>query len=144
MDDVYTHERIQDWLTVLRLYLAGVLVGNLLWEIAQLPLYTIWHDATLGKLAFAVLHCTAGDVLIASASLLGVERYWGVATLAILGGVAYTLFSEWLNTEVRGAWVYTALMPRIPVFGTGVTPLAQWLLVPTAAFWWTRRRRRNR
>ena len=153
MHDVSTRQRTRDWLIVFRVYMSCVSVGNLVWEIAQLPLYTIWHDATPSKVAFAVLHCTAGDVLIASGSLLGAlllwgnarwpaERYWAVAAIAILGGVAYTMFSEWLNTTVRGAWAYTSSMPRLPVVGTGLTPLAQWLVVPTTAFWWTRRRRR--
>jgi hypothetical protein len=29
-----------------------------------------------------------------------------VLTLAVLIGVAYTVFSEWLNTQVRGTWAY--------------------------------------
>src|SRR3546814_3558185 len=32
-----------EWLSVLRRYLAVIAVGNLAWEFAQLPLYTIWH-----------------------------------------------------------------------------------------------------
>ena len=49
------------WLKALRAYSVMLLVGNLLWEIAQLPLYTLWHTATLPEIAFSVLHCTGGD-----------------------------------------------------------------------------------
>lgn len=33
---------------------------NLLWEIAQLPLYTIYEEGEPAAIAFAVAHCTAG------------------------------------------------------------------------------------
>jgi len=142
------------WLGALRLYLAAVAAGNLVWEFAQLPLYTIWRDGTAGRIAFAGLHCTAGDVLIAGASLTGAlfvcgnarwpaERYATVAAIAVIGGLAYAMLSEWLNTDIRGNWAYADSMPTLPIIGTGLSPLAQWLIVPMAAFWWTRRRIRT-
>jgi hypothetical protein len=30
---------------------------------------------------------------------------------AILFGLGYTVFSEWLNTQVRQSWSYTEAMP---------------------------------
>lgn len=139
-----------DWLSVLRRYLVAIAIGNLAWEFAQLPLYTIWNEGTAQEIAFAVLHCTGGDILIAGAALLTAllivansgwpyERFAAVVVVAVLGGVAYTIFSEWLNTEVRGSWAYTASMPQLPFLGTGIAPLAQWIVVPLAAFWWSRR-----
>ena len=53
---------------------------------------------------------------------------------AILLGATYTVFSEWLNIEVRRRWSYTETMPVVPGLGTGVTPLLQWLIVPGLAF----------
>jgi hypothetical protein len=50
-------------------YLGVVAVGNLVWEAVQLPLYTLWRTASPAYLAFAALHCWAGDLLIASATL---------------------------------------------------------------------------
>ena len=41
---------------------------NLAWEVAQLPLYRLWQDATPAFKAYAVVHCTLGDVLIGRAS----------------------------------------------------------------------------
>ena len=58
------------WLRLLRRFLVFIAAGNLAWEIAQLPLYTIWYEGTPREIAFAVVHCTGGDVLIAGASLL--------------------------------------------------------------------------
>ena len=138
------------WLTVLRRYLIAIGIGNLVWEFAQLPLYTIWHEGSSGEILFAAVHCTGGDLLIASMALLGAivvigdgrwphARFGLVAAIAVLGGLAYTVFSEWLNTEIRGSWAYTELMPQLPLIGAGVSPFAQWIVVPLAAFWWARR-----
>jgi hypothetical protein len=48
----------RSWLGSLRRFLVFVAAGNLVWGIAQLPLYTIWYEGTLGEIAFAVAHCT--------------------------------------------------------------------------------------
>lgn len=138
------------WLLVLRRYIMFIAGANLIWEIAQLPLYTIWSEGTPGEIAFAVIHCTGGDILIASAALLGAllvlgngrwpfERFGAVAGLAFTAGLSYTIFSEWLNTEIRGSWAYTDMMPVLPLIGAGLSPLAQWIVIPLAAFWWARR-----
>lgn len=138
------------WLAAQRGYLATTGALNLIWETVQLPLYTIWAEGTVGSKAFAVLHCTGGDLLIALSALTvalivaGVpawpgRRFERVAMLTILGGLAYTVFSEWLNLEVRQSWAYSDLMPVLPPFGTGLSPLLQWLVVPAAALWVTHR-----
>lgn len=139
------------WLRSLRRYFGAVLPLHLLWEVAQLPLYTIWWDGTPGEIAFAVVHCTGGDALIAMASLVGAILFLGrrwpsdraaymrVAATTVFTGVAYTVFSEWLNTAVRGTWAYTELMPTIPPLDAGLSPILQWILIPIAGFWWARR-----
>ena len=130
-------------------YLALMLAGHLAWELGQLPLYTIWTEGTPGQIAFAVAHCTGGDLLIASASLaLGWllagmpawphRRYGLTAFFTIAAALAYTVFSEWLNVSVRGAWAYAAIMPTVPPFGTGLAPLLQWLVVPMIVFRYVR------
>jgi hypothetical protein len=43
-----------------------MLVGSLGWEILQLPLYTISHTRDIWEQAFAVFHCTVGDLFIAA------------------------------------------------------------------------------
>lgn len=120
-------------------------VGN-----SQLPLYTIWRTGSLGEKAFAVLHYTGGDLLIGLSALTVAlvltgddewpERGFARTTaLTIALGVGYTIFSEWLNIVVRAAWQYSELMPVVPVIGTGLSPLLQWLLVPTASLYVARR-----
>jgi hypothetical protein len=57
--------RGDDWLCALRRYLAVSALGNAAWEIAHLPLYTIWNQGTSRDNLVAVSHCTAGDIVIA-------------------------------------------------------------------------------
>jgi hypothetical protein len=137
---------LTDWRGVLCRYLSASIIFHLIWEIFQLPLYTLWTTGTVHQKVFAIAHCTIGDVLIAAASVLtagavfarsgganaGVARVW-TATLAL--GLSYTIFSEWLNTRVRGSWSYSDLMPVIPLIGIGLAPLLQWIVVPTLAMW---------
>ena len=131
-------------------YIGALAIGDLVWELLHLPLYTLWQTASVGYLMFAALHCWIGDILIGAASLglrvVVAGRHWPsasyarVATITVLIGVAYTVFSEWLNVTVRGSWDYASAMPRIPPFGTGLSPLLQWIIVPVAAFAWAKRR----
>ena len=127
---------------------------NLAWEVAQLPLYTLWQDATPAFKAYAVIHCTLGDVLIGTSALAiallvtraGGPRAWrwgAIAALTVAIGVGYTVFSEWLNTVVRDGWAYAAAMPTVPIgaFEVGLSPLAQWLVVPPLALLLARGRR---
>lgn len=136
--------------TVLRRYFVTMAIGNLVWETMQLPFYTIWRTARFAYLAFAVLHCWIGDLLIGSVTMLfgiiAAGRQWpfangGRAVLVTLtSGVAYTMFSEWLNVVVRGAWAYSPAMPVLPVLGTGLSPFLQWVVVPGVALWFAYRR----
>jgi hypothetical protein len=122
-----------------------------LWEVAQLPLYTIWTSAAAREIAFAVVHCTGGDLLIAALALIVAllavghrdwpdQRFVPVVVVAVVIGLSYTVYSEWLNTVVRNSWSYSPLMPTLPWLGTGLSPFMQWLVVPTMAFSAMRRR----
>lgn len=131
-------------------YLAFMALGNLLWEIAQLPLYIIWSPGTWRDLVIAVVHCTLGDVLVSavcfvSAFLLsgggGDQRARWIPTISIFLGVSYTAFSEWLNVSVLESWAYAPAMPVLPGIGTGLSPLLQWLVIPALGFWFVSRSR---
>ena len=54
-------------------------------------------------------------------------------------GLAYTVFSEWLNVAVRKSWTYSGLMPVIPPLDTGLSPVLQWIVLPILASWLTQR-----
>ena len=141
---------------ILRRYLPWLAGLSLAWEIAQLPLYTIWNDGRPAYIAFAVLHCTAGDVLIGGAALaaalvitqapaLAAWRWRRIALVTAVIATSYTAFSEWMNTLVLRSWEYSALMPRISPgdIELGLSPLVQWLLIPPLALWLAPRARRT-
>ena len=132
-----------NWLTVLRRFCALIVVANLIWEIGQLPFYTIWRDGSAREIIVAIAHCTAGDAIIAlTALLLAIvcvgDRRWPhagfgrVLMVAAALGLLYTVFSEWLNVINRKSWAYSILMPTVPWIGTGLTPLLQWLILPAS------------
>ena len=139
-------ERLADWRGILGRYLVVSIAAHLIWEFLQLPLYTLWATGTLQQKLFAIVHCTFGDVMIAGSSLMaasaffapsrlpnaGVTRVWAASVALDLG---YTIFSEWLNTSVHKNWGYSDLMPIVPLIGTGLTPVLQWLVVPALAMW---------
>lgn len=114
---------------------------HLLWEIGQLPFYTVWEEANAWRIALYVTHCVLGDVTIATLTYLAValawrqvdwprQRPWVGGTMLVALGFGYTVFSEWYNVYRVGAWAYAESMPRI--LGIGLTPLLQWLVVPVA------------
>jgi hypothetical protein len=122
-------------------YLALLLAANLAWEVAQLPLYTLWTEGSPSAIAWAVLHCTAGDGVIGATTLAASvvltrasdwpsSGFGRVAIVATLLGVAVTVGLEWLNVEVWSNWAYAAAIPRLPPLGTGLSPVLQWLLLP--------------
>ena len=112
---------------------------NLAWEIAHVRLYTLWASADGLSVAWALFHCTLGDVVIALAMfalvvvMLGdkdwpVSRPWAGGAMVVAGALAYTAWSEWYNVYRAGSWNYSASMPL--VFGIGLSPLLQWLVLP--------------
>lgn len=121
---------------------------SLAWETAHARLYNLWTEAAPSYIAFAVAHCTLGDLVIGLAALMlalvllrqGPLQAWRLVPIAVLAtalGTAYTVFSEWMNITLLRSWAYTESMPRIPLgsFELGLTPLAQWLLLPPLAVW---------
>jgi hypothetical protein len=125
-------------------YLLAILGLNLAWEIAQLPLYTIWTLAPNEEIAWAVVHCTLGDVLIAGSALAigwfvtgSPKPSHGIplrlVVVAVVLGLAITVFSEWRATRVTHAWAYSSWMPLLPWIGLGLTPILQWIVVPPIA-----------
>ena len=122
---------------------------HLLWEIAQFPLYTVWHEGTWGYILYGLAHCTFGDLLILLVAyeivaVLAGSRYWVYRSkpvyvlLFTLIGVVYTVWSETINVRVKGTWGYTELMPLVPGVEIGGMPFLQWLLIPPLLVWFMR------
>ena len=139
----------ESWSFILCSYLPRLVVCSLAWEILQLPLYTLWTDSRPEQIAFAVAHCTAGDVMIGAAALVmaliigraGVSANWPRARIAwtmVALTLAYTLISERANLAL-GNWQYSVWMPVLPWLGVGLAPLLQWIVVPLVVWWWATR-----
>jgi len=114
-------------------------VLNLTWEIAHVRLYTLWTTSDRLTIARDLLHCSLGDVAIALAlfALAGMvlrradwpaSRAWAGGAIVVAGAMAFTAGSEWYNVYRAGNWGYSASMPMI--FGIGLSPLLQWLILP--------------
>ncbi len=141
------------WRVILLAYLPWLAALSLAWEAAQVRLYTLWYEADAPYIAFSVLHCTLGDALIGTTALflaliLGREgspgqwRWRRIAVLTASLGAGYTVFSEWMNITILRSWSYTQSMPALQLgeFELGLTPLAQWLLLPPIAVAFAKRR----
>jgi hypothetical protein len=127
------------WRRLPELPVAGLAFGlNAAWEFLQSPLYAD-HGREFGYLLRTRLHCAGGDALIVLfafeiTSLIFRSRQWlrdgrlGPIVLFVALGFAYTVWSEWFNTQVTLSWQYAESMHR--VFGIGLAPLAQWLAIP--------------
>lgn len=123
---------------------------NYPWEFLQVPFFAGMAAAPHWP---AVLFCTraaAGDAAIA------VAAYWIVAAMVrrrawvttpnmrhvvgfVAAGLVITTIVERLATEVWNRWEYAAIMPTLPVLGTGVVPLLQWIVLPPLVVWFVRR-----
>lgn len=112
---------------------------NLVWEVAHVGFYTLWAKADLMTVARALIHCTFGDIAIALTAFalagLSLRRMnWPEnrpvtgTVIVIIIATTYTAWSEWYNVYQIGSWAYTADMPLI--FGIGLSPLLQWLILP--------------
>lgn len=137
-------------------YLPWLGALNLVWEAAHVRLYTLWTERDSSYVAFSVLHCTLGDILIGVAALClaliaGREgpparwRWRRIGVIAALVGTAYTIFSEWMNLTILRTWAYADSMPKVRLgeLEIGATPLAQWLAVPPLALYLARKTYRS-
>ena len=126
---------------------------HLVWEIGQLPLYTVWQETSAWRMTLYVAHCTLGDGLVATLAYLAValawrqpdwpwQRPWTGGAMLVALGLGYTVFSEWYNVYRLASWGYEDAMPRI--LGIGLMPLLQWLIVPIVMLVLIRRTRVGR
>lgn len=125
-------------------------LGHFAWEILQAPLFSSL-DATAHFAGILVcLRATVGDLGIALGAFWCTAwrrggRNWvvrptfGAAALFIGIGLAVTIGFEFVSTEVFDRWSYGPAMPRLPLVGTGLAPLMQWLLVPMLVLWYLNR-----
>jgi hypothetical protein len=112
------------------------------WEMAQVPFFADMPDASHWQVIELCTRATVGDANIAfSAYALAalftrdwfwITKPWRLSTLLMYFavGLIVTIIFEYWATGAGQRWSYSDLMPKMPLLGTGVLPLAQWVVVP--------------
>lgn len=111
------------------------------WEILQAPAFV--GMAELPHLAgiLACARATLGDVVITlgafwATALAARSRLWivspsaGNLALFLAVGILVTVGLEYHATEIAGRWAYGEVMPVLPLLGTGLLPMLQWIVLP--------------
>lgn len=127
---------------------------HFVWEMWQVPFFAGMTSTSHWSGVGICTRASFGDAAMAvtafwAAALLRRSRHWlrsprGAELAVYLAvGLILTVAFEWLATGPLGRWSYGPEMPRIPVLGTGLLPLLQWVVVPPAALWITARQLRG-
>lgn len=127
---------------------------HFVWEFLQAPTYAgmtemnhwdgikLCTSATFGDVGFAMLAFWA-------ASLIARTRSWILnpglmqTMVFVAVGIGLTIGFEFYYTNISLRWTYSEQMPLVPPFGTGLSPLLQWTIIPPLVLWFTRRQLRN-
>lgn len=123
---------------------------NYPWEFLQVPFFEAMAAAPHWDAVRFCTRATLGDAGIALIAFWAVaawvrSRAWILEpnTKHVVGfvavGLAITVAFEWLATEILGRWAYAERMPTLPLLGTGILPLAQWIILPPIIAWFVRR-----
>ena len=123
---------------------------HFVWEFLQAPTYAGMIEMNHWEGIKLCLSATFGDVgfaltAFAVTSMAARTRQWFYRPtiwqyLVYLGiGIALTVGFEYYYTQVSLRWTYSELMPLVPPFGTGLSPLLQWLAIPPIVLWFIRR-----
>ena len=123
---------------------------NFVWEMWQIPFFAVMPNESHWLGVIACTKATFGDVAISLASFWSVaafvrSRRWilepsgsHIGSFVALG-VVITIAIESLATGPYQRWSYSPLMPTIPIIGTGIFPLLQWIVLPPLTIWFVRR-----
>lgn len=122
---------------------------HFVWEFMQVPAFDGMAEMNHWDGIKLCLSATIGDVGFAltafwATSLTARSRSWLLRPeirpylIFIAVGIALTIGFEYYYTSISMRWTYSQQMPLVPPFGTGLTPLLQWLVIPPVVIWLTR------
>jgi len=123
---------------------------NLAWELWQVPFFRGMADqahwlgvkactqATFGDAGIALLAFWVTAFFARSRSWISQPRRLNIAIFIGVGLVATIIF-ETLAIGAFERWAYADSMPRLPILGTGLLPVIQWLVIPPLVLWFARR-----
>ncbi len=127
---------------------------NLPWELLQVPFFSALPESSHWGGIVQCGRAALGDAVITVSAFAMVAarhgRHWireltfkRVAIFVVLGLVV-TVIIEALSTGPLGRWTYADSMPTLPLLGTGVLPIVQWVLLPPLVVWTVRRQLAHR
>lgn len=123
---------------------------HFVWEFIQAPTYAgmvemphwdgikMCTSATFGDVGFALTAFWLTALLARSRDWIWKPRAWQVLVFSAVG-IGLTIGFEYYYTQISLRWTYSDLMPLVPPFGTGLSPLLQWIVVPLLVIWFTQR-----
>jgi len=114
---------------------------NFVWEFWQSPWYADVPELSHLDGVILCSKATFGDMVIALGAYSAVtlatrDRFWPRQLTAgriggyLAVGLIVTIALEWVATQVLDRWQYGAEMLVIPILGTGLLPILQWILIP--------------
>lgn len=114
---------------------------HFVWEFLQVPFFAglptsehwpaikVCTRATIGDVGFALIAFWTTAAFSRSRRWITMSSGRELAVFLTVG-LVLTVVAEFHATEVAGRWSYADAMPTLPVLGTGLTPLLQWIVVP--------------
>lgn len=125
-------------------------VLHFVWEFLQVPAFAGMPELNHWQGVVVCTEATIGDVGMVltafwGAALVARSRYWflrpsSLPLVVFIGiGVGLTVGLEYYYTEISNRWAYADVMPLVPPFGTGISPLMQWIIVPLIVVFIVRR-----
>lgn len=122
---------------------------NFFWEIRQMPYFQVSSDSYIDTINNCTL-ATFGDAGISVTAFVTVAAIaksrrwifrpnWWQVGIFISVGIIITIIFEALATGVLNRWQYGEAMPTLPVLGTGLLPVLQWLIIPPLIIWFVKR-----
>lgn len=133
--------RIQPWAAIV----GFAFLLHFVWEMWQAPMYRTMVQASHVEAVRVCTFATLGDALIqlvafAGAALAAGSRPWLARPsrrrpmlVYLTVGLLVTVVLEWINVYVLRRWTYADHMPL--VFGIGLAPVLQWIVVPPIVLW---------
>lgn len=129
-------------------------LGHFAWELLQAPLFSSLNYVDHFTGIVICLRATLGDIVIAlgafwSAAWFASSRKWAnqptfhTFSIYLVFGLLSTYILEFVNVELLHRWSYGDNMPRVPVLGTGLAPIAQWMTIPIIVLWYLKRLKHN-
>ena len=123
---------------------------HFVWEMWQIPFFVAVPSDPHWAGVAACTQATFGDAAIS------LVAFWCVAAITrsrrwildpnpsqVVGfvavGLIITMILEALAIGPMERWTYSASMPTLPILGTGILPLIQWLALPPLTLWFVRR-----